>query len=437
MEKCLNLLNDLNIKKKKLIVGLSAGPDSMFLFEVLIKNNYDFVVAHVNYNKRKESLEEEIFLEQLCKNNDIAFEKKSIKKYSKKNFQEEARNIRYDFFKKIADKYKTKYILTAHHGDDLVETILMRITRGSVFSGYIGFREMSEAEGYIYVRPLIEHSKDEIVDYLKQQSLKYYIDESNLSDDYTRNRFRKKIIPILKEENPQLIDKINQFSSALNTYDKYILKETKDIFDKEYKNNILNLSKFNFIDEVIQEKIIELILKEIYQNDVTLLTRINVLDILKIIQNKRPNASISLPNKLIVRKSYDKIFFEFEAKKNVVEYEYIIDKKIVLPNGDIIRLSDENKDKSNYSIYLNKNDIELPLLVRNRKNGDKIIVKNSGTQKVKDIFIDEKLDIKNRDTYPIVIDSSNKILWLPGIKKSIYDCNDEYDIILEYIKKGK
>ncbi len=435
-KKVLKNLEKLNIKNDYLIVGVSAGPDSMYLLNLLIENNFNIVAAHVNYNKRKESVEEAKYLEDYCLKNNIVYEKLSIKKYSKGNFQEEARNIRYDFFKKLAKKYKTKYIITAHHGDDLIETILMRLVRGSTVAGYYGFREINKEEGFIYLKPLIELSKEEIVNYLNENKIKYYIDSSNECEDYTRNRYRKNIIPLLKKENIQLIDKFNNFSEQLYFYNEYITNEALKNIKRIYKNKTILLKEFNSLDNVIKEKALEIILKEIYNDDIKYITKINILDIIKLCNNKSPNLVIFLPNKLIVRKSYDKLFFEFESL-NTIDYNIIINDIIKLPNGNIIRFSKEKKDTSNYSICLKKQDIELPLIVRNRKNGDKIKVKNSGTQKVNDIFINNKIGIKDRNEYIIDVDSKNTILWIPGLKKSKYDCKDDFDIILEYIEKGK
>ena len=132
-----------------IIIGCSSGPDSMALTDMLLKvrekYNLFLVLAHVNHNVRKESADEEKFLQQFAIDNKIVFESMTIEKYGDDNFHNEARVIRYNFFEGLVDKYKANYLMTAHHGDDLIETVLMRIVRGSNLNGYSGFREVVES----------------------------------------------------------------------------------------------------------------------------------------------------------------------------------------------------------------------------------------------------------------------------------------------------
>ena len=124
----------------KIVVGCSTGPDSMALVDMLLKvkdkYNLCLVIAHVNHNVRKESFEEAKFIENYCSLNNLIFESMIIEQYGDDNFHNEARNIRYKFFDNLVHKYNANYLMTAHHGDDLVETILMRIVRGSSLCGY-------------------------------------------------------------------------------------------------------------------------------------------------------------------------------------------------------------------------------------------------------------------------------------------------------------
>ena len=126
-----------------IIVACSAGPDSMALLSILnnIKDKYKLklIIAHVDHNVRDKSLEEANYVEKVCADNDLIFELLKIEDYSDDNFENEARVKRYSFFDKLVDKYKANYVMTAHHADDLIETILMKIVRGSNLSGYAGF----------------------------------------------------------------------------------------------------------------------------------------------------------------------------------------------------------------------------------------------------------------------------------------------------------
>ena len=124
-----------------LVVGTSAGPDSMALLHYLKNNtNNKLICCHINHNVRKESKTEEKYLINYCKKENIIFETMKIEKYIKNNFENEAREKRYDFYEEILNKYNTKYLFLAHHGDDLIETILMKISRGSSLEGYAGIK---------------------------------------------------------------------------------------------------------------------------------------------------------------------------------------------------------------------------------------------------------------------------------------------------------
>jgi len=202
-----------------IILGCSGGPDSMALMDVLLKLrkkfNLSIVCAHVNHKLRVESDDEMVWLEDFCKKKDVVFEKMIINNYGDDNFHNEARNFRYNFFESLVHKYGAKYLMTAHHGDDLMETILMRIARGSTLSGYAGFKKISVKEDYTILRPLIYVTKDELLSYNKDNGVEYVIDKSNFSDKYTRNRYRKEVLPFLKKEDPNVHLKFLKYSELL------------------------------------------------------------------------------------------------------------------------------------------------------------------------------------------------------------------------------
>ena len=150
----------------RIVIGCSSGPDSMALVDMLLKirdkYNLFLVIAHVNHNVRKESYEEAEFLKDYCFINKLLFESMVIEEYGDDNFHNEARNIRYNFFENLVHKYDANYLMTAHHGDDLIETVMMRIVRGSNLNGYAGFRNIVDMDGYKIVRPLINYTKKEL-----------------------------------------------------------------------------------------------------------------------------------------------------------------------------------------------------------------------------------------------------------------------------------
>ena len=315
MKKAFEFLNEFLNDGDTIVVGCSAGPDSMALVDLLLrirKNmNLSIICAGVNHKLRAESDTEMEWLEGFCKKNNIIFEGMIIKNYGDDNFHNEARNIRYNFFESLVKKYSAKYLMTAHHGDDLIETILMRIVRGSTVSGYAGFNMVVEADNYKIVRPLIYATKAEILKYDEDNNIHYFIDKSNFSDKYTRNRYRKNVLPFLKTEELNVHLKFLKYSNMLNMYDEYISKEA----NKEYKkilseDQYIDIEGFKKLDEVIQNKIITNLLEDYYQDDLILISDIHTELIKSLIYSKKSNTSIYLPNSIRVIKSYDKFYFQ-------------------------------------------------------------------------------------------------------------------------------
>lgn len=440
MEKVLDfLINTIKLRDNDTIVlGNSAGPDSMFLLTALLKIkekiNIKIICAHVNHNVRVESDKEQEFLMDYCNNHDVLFETMKIENYGDDNFHNQARNIRYNFFEDLVKKYDAKYLMTAHHGDDLIETILMRIVRGSTLKGYSGFNKITENDGYTLVRPLIFLTKDYIKDYDENNNIPYVIDKSNFKEKYTRNRYRLKVLPFLKEEDKNVHEKFIKYSETLEEYDNFINKEIKKTIDKIYKNNIIDVNKFLEFEPLIQKKVIEYILEDIYKEDLMIINDKHVKLILELIKSKKSNSTICLPHNIIVNKNYTQLLFSKEVKE-IIDYNIEITKNVLLPNNHKLEIVDEIDSNNNYVCRIDSSEIKLPLYVRTRKLGDKMYLKKiNGSKKVKDIFIDCKVSSLERDEWPIVVDSEDKIIWIPGVKKSKYTKlkNEKYDIIIKY-----
>ena len=431
--------NDIGLKPDDaVVIGVSGGPDSMALLYIMNefkeKMGLKLICAHINHNVRKESDKEKEDLEKYCKKNNIIFEYIKIKKWGDDNFHNEARSIRYNFFEELIENYDAKYLMTAHHGDDLIETILMRIVRGSTLKGYSGFNRIVEKENYTIVRPLMTLTKDEIIEFNENNNIEYAIDSSNLEDHYTRNRYRHTILPFLKKEEINVHKKFMKFSETLLENNNYIDKEAKKVFNDVFVNGILDIEYFKTFDKVIQTKIIYSILEKIYGDDLLIIGDIHVELIFNLLNSNKPNSVVHLPNNVIVIKTYNELSFSYDDELNT-EYEIEIQQIVNLPNGKIIEKITDTIDNSNNIIRLNSREITLPLYVRNRKDGDKMDVKGlNGSKKISDIFIDSKIKPNDRLTWPVVLDSKNTIVWLPGLKKSKLDkkTTEEYDIILRY-----
>ena len=438
MFKQVNAFIKENIKKDDVVlIAVSGGPDSMCLLDLMIKyrekTNIKIIVSHVHHNVRKESDDELIFVKDYCEANDVIFESMKITEYSGSNFECEARGKRYDFFDRLALKYNAKYVLTAHHGDDLMETILMRLVRGSNLKGYSGFEDKIIFDNYTILRPLISVTKKDILKYNEENNIPYVTDYTNKLDIHTRNRYRNYVIPKLKEEDNNVNLKFLKYSKLINEYDKFIDNYVSKEIKKVIKDGKLDISLFMKYDHIIKLRIIQYMLSDIYKDDITYLNDRHVNSIYKIIEGK-PNSTINLPKGKIGIKSYNTFYITSIVKKE--GYKVLFDNELILPNGRrLVKVSSEESN-SNYVCRLSSKNIKLPIIVRTKKDGDVVTIMNmKGHKKLKDVFIDAKIPMAERNTWPIVTDSDDNILWIPGVKKTKYNSqkDEKYDIIIKYI----
>ena len=430
MKKELEFLEENITDNSKVIIACSGGPDSMCLLNLLIrlktKKNLELIVAHVNHKIRSVSDDEAKMVEEYAKKNNVTFELQELDYQNTKFSEDDAHRKRYKFFKSLIKKYKAKYLVTAHHGDDLIETILMRIARGSNLNGYIGIKRVTQNEDYVTLRPLLSTTKDEIIKYNESENIPYVIDESNDSLKYTRNRYRKNVLPFLKNEDKQIHLKYLKFSEELEEYDNFVnnyIKEKEFIVDNQIViNKITNESEF------IKRKTIELIVKSIQLNDYFNISDKQMNELLKLIYNS--NKSIDLNNNYIGINEYG--YLKIIKKPNKEYQEIILDKDLEFLDFNFYYNCD-NGNSSNNCIYLNSSEVTLPLKLRTRCNGDKMQVLNLGTKKINDIFIDNKINKELRSNYPILVDAKNNIIWLPSLKKSQFckDKSEKYDIIIK------
>ena len=206
--------------------------------------------------------------------------------------------------------------------------------------------------------------------------------------------------------------------------------------DESYKNNIINIDKFKNEHPFIQKNIIVYILSNIYKNQANIIKNKHIYAIIGLVNNKMPNKVIALPNNYIAKKVYENIIIEKESvKKDNYKIELI--DNITIDNITIKKVDSISSD-GNDVCRLNSKDIKLPLYVRNKKNGDYIEVLGlNGKKKIKDIFIEKKIPLDIRNSYPLLVDANDNIIWIPNIKKSKYNVQKDelYDIILTSYKE--
>ena len=270
---------DLIENNDKIVLGVSGGPDSLSMLNVLnnIRNNpknklnFEIFVAHVNHLIREEANLEEKFVKEFCEKIHIPFFAKRIEvlKYANNNkisTEEAGRKIRYEFFDEILEKTGANKIAIAHNLNDKVETVIMHILRGTGMNGLIGIEPKRNNK---YIRPLIEITREKIEKYCEDNNLNPCIDKSNFENIYSRNKIRNVVIPYIKEEfNPNIIDSINRLSDVIKVENEYFEKKTKEIYNEiltSYEKNCLtlDLKKFNVQEQVFKSRILMYAIKKL------------------------------------------------------------------------------------------------------------------------------------------------------------------------------
>ena len=427
MQDVINFLKNLEIKEETIVVALSGGVDSMVLLHLIKENlNKKIIIAHINHKVRKESDIEEAYLREFSKHEGFIFECLHIEETIEANFEARARDIRKEFYEELCHKYGSSYIFTGHHLDDLAETILMTLTRSSRLSAYGGFSKIS-GHKYTYVKPLIETPKEYIYAYAKEHNIKYFEDATNKENTYQRNRFRHNILPLLKKENPRVLEAFLNFSKEIKGASNFINKYVDNILYKALEGNDLNLDNLKEEDTYIIEKVLEAYLDKVCQ--LANFNKMHIQLLLNLIM-KEGSSYVMLPG-IIIYKENNYLTLDIKTSNTY--------NKEISGNFTINEFSltiNEYGDNNNF-IKLSYHDIHPPLYIRNIQKEDYIKLKN-GKQKVLKALKDSKISKFERDTYPVIVDSYNEVLLIPGIKKSIYDVKDDnYDIIIKCERKNK
>jgi len=424
------IINNNLISNNKLILAFSYGIDSRCLLNVLVNLGYEVIIAHVNHKVRKESDDEEKATIELAKKLNLKYYIKHLS-LTNKNFEDNARSERYDFFKEIALKENTNILVTAHHLDDNLETILLRLITGSNLYGYAGIHNKVIKNGLCIVRPFLCTSKDEIKEYQHSNSIEYYEDYTNHLNDHKRNRIRNNIIPLLKSEDPNIVYKAMDYSNILSSSFDYIRQKSISLYNKWGKQ--IDVLEYSKQDMALRHDIICYMLEQHKLNRNNNL--IKTID--SSIMSNKAQFDIVIENNNLFVKRYN--YCNIQTKKDKFEQEFKLNlgEKINFLNHTIYFTKDKPDLCENY-IKLCYNKLKLPLIIRTRKNGDYITL-SSGKKKVKDLFIDKKIPRELRDELPMVI-SDNDILWIPTVIRSnlVKDDLESGDIyLIDEVNYGK
>ena len=313
----------------------------------------------------------------------------------------------------------------------------MKIVRGSNLEGYAGIKKVSKQKDYYIIRPFLEYTKDDLLNYNQKHHIKYYLDITNKDTTYTRNRYRKNFLPLLKKEDKNVHKKFLKYSETLLEYNNYVNDEVNNLLPHIYKDNILLLAKITTIHPFLLKNIIYKILSTIYNNQNNIITEKHLTNIINLINSPKPNLTITLPKNLIIIKEYNKLYFTKTNITNENNYKVIFTNYQKIGNH-ILKTINNTTQNGNNICRLNSKKLSLPLYIRNKKDGDYIEVLGlNGKQKVKDIFINEKVPLSKRKNYPLLVDNQDNILWIPNIKKSKFNLKntENYDIIIEYCEE--
>lgn len=216
---------------KKFLVAASAGPDSMALLDMLRKMNVEVIAAHFDHQLRSDSEDETKILQKYCGRYDILLFTAIWPKENQpsRGIEAAARDARYDFLTKVAKAEKADYLLTAHHGDDLLENILLKFIRSGNPEEMNSLQAVGKMHGVSLLRPLLAYSKQELLDYDQKNAIEFTVDSTNNEDETMRNRLRHHVVPLLKKENPNLISNALNYSRKMTDLDKFVEQKVDDV----------------------------------------------------------------------------------------------------------------------------------------------------------------------------------------------------------------
>ena len=410
-----------------ILVGLSGGADSsalLFMLSLYSKQSgAKIYAAHLNHGIRgAEADRDEAFCKEFADSLGVEFISKkldipSIALQSGESIETAARNARYDFFDSIMKSKSIKILATAHNADDNFETLLFNIARGTGLSGLCGIPASRPTKNGIVIRPILTMEKCEIIEFCKKNDINFVTDSTNLVNDYTRNKIRNQIIPILKEINSSATKNAAKMTASLKE-DSLYLQDMASKFIEDSADNSIDAKKLCCAPAPIANRV----LMQLYSNvsNGNTLERIHIKAIKDLAQKRIPHSSVSLPASISAKLENDRIYF-------VTDKEYLSDAEY-----EITLKSGENKiDDTNVSILFNteqylkniyKNSILLQitsakingvLIARNRRSGDKIFI-NGMHKSVKKLMTEKKIPLDIRARIPIICDEQG-ILAIPFI----------------------
>ena len=430
---------DINIlwqKTDKIALGLSGGVDSIVLFHLLVtkyKESYkELVVFHINHGLRKQSYEEAEFVENFVKNYNVKFYKKELNmndlvRDSHTSEEMLARKLRYEAFEEMSSLEGGVKLITAHHKNDQVENILMRLFSGRSMDYNLMIEEKATIGMLEVYRPLLDILKADLEQYAEENGLTYYVDSTNFDTDYTRNNIRHNIVPLLNDVNSASFDNLINFSSYyqnINTELKHKVLEAKNDYVISLEEDKVELDKNKLLKNTKEE--IYFLLRDILANNFGIfdVKQRALFIIIEDLKNRNNNKSYDLKNNLKIISEYNSIYVhKIEKKCYNDRIELIID-EVDVNKVYTFHQSNFLITTTNNSSEVGFNREDLPLIVTTKRDGDRI-QRGKVSKKLSRLFIDEKIPKELRDKLP-VIRNKDGILGVLGINTKV-NKNKKYD----------
>ena len=382
-------------KNKSYLLACSYGPDSMALFDMLLKENYHFSAALVNYHLRSESSDEMNNFIHYCDAHKISYHIKDIVNgVVGLNIEAECRRIRYDFFAQLAKTFKYDAVLVAHNQDDHIETYLMQKRRQNLVSFY-GIQEKTVINGATIIRPLLGYTKKSLLDYCHDNKVPFSIDSTNFDERYLRNKIRHQVVEkMTPEEREKTLEEINHKNAEL-----------KEIIDGLRGLDLTDVKALAKMDAIQLAYALNLLAKAF--NHSIYISLKQSKEIAKILLKKTGNIDIPIRRGIVLRKSYSKVEV---LNPNKVSYAYVITGPSIFDCEYFYLDFTGNTNNRNVS----KDD--YPLTIRTYHRGDRYKIKDY-TVSVRRLFIDWKMPLSYRQKWPIILNKEGKIIYIPHYQK--------------------
>jgi len=419
---------------QKIGIAISGGVDSVVLAHLCLQSGYAITLLHCNFQLRGDASNgDQAFVKHLANYWEAPFittefNTKAYLEMHKVSTQVGARELRYNWFEKVAQLYLLDTIATAHHSDDNLETFLINLSRGTGLEGLTGIPEING----LYVRPLLPFSKEQVLAYAKQNKLQWREDASNADAKYLRNKLRLNVIPLLKEIQPQMVSNFNTTISYLQksqaVVESYTQSFKNSFFEKEGTISGFKISIEALKKEAHSELILFEILKEFNFNAWT--------DIIAL--REAQSGKKVLSNTHVLLKDRDYLLLYPITKKEEKEF-FVLDVEATIKLSDFEELFFNNiTSEEKETITVNKHKITFPLIVRKIKEGDYFYPQGmQGKKKVSKYFKDEKFSIPQKENTWILCNGDNEVIWVIGYRadRRFIAINEIQDILKIRYKK--